>query len=74
MSPLSCFAYLVMATFSGIMHHKTQIISKWFLEQDGEFTTLKGPPQLPELNQVEKLWDVLKGDIHIIDAHLTILQ
>ncbi len=54
--------------------HKAQIISDWFLEHDNEFTFLKWPPQSPDLNPIEHLWDVVEQEIHIMDVQPTNLQ
>ncbi len=54
--------------------HKAQIISDWFPEHDNEFTLLKWPPQSPDLNPIEDLWDVVERKILILDVQPTNLQ
>ncbi len=54
--------------------HKAQIISDWFLEHDNAFTLLKWPPQSPDINPIEHLWDVVEREIHIMDVQPTNLQ
>ncbi len=54
--------------------HKAQIISDWFIDHDNEFTLLKRPPQLPDLNPIEHLWDVVEREICIMYVQPTNLQ
>jgi len=48
--------------------------SNWFLEHDNEFTVVKCPPQSPDLNQTELLWDVVKRELRALDVHPTNLH
>ncbi len=54
--------------------HKAQIISDWFLEHDNVLTSLKWPPQSPDLNPIKHLWDVVEREILIMDVQPTNLQ
>ncbi len=54
--------------------YKAQIISDWFLEYDNEFTLLKWPPQSPDFNPIEHLWDVVEREICIMNVQPTNLQ
>ncbi len=51
-----------------------RIISDWSLENDNEFTLLKWPPQSPDLNPIDHLWDVVEREIRIMDVQPTNLQ
>lgn len=51
--------------------HKPQIISNCFVENNNEFTVLKSPPQSPDPNPIEHLWDVAEHEIPIMDVQPT---
>ncbi len=64
--------HLLMATSSRIMHHVTKLKSP----QTGflKMTLPKWPPQSPDLNPIDHLWDVVEQEICIMDVQPTNLQ
>lgn len=48
------------------MGHEANIVSDPFLEHYNEFAVLKWPPQLPDLNPPEHLWNVVEQEICIV--------
>nr|KAF6310699.1 hypothetical protein mMyoMyo1_008757 [Myotis myotis] len=43
--------------------HGACIVQEWFQEHEGDFTLLRWPPESPDLNPVEHLWDEIKRAI-----------
>ena len=43
--------------------HTAKIVQEWFEEHDKEFKVLPWPPNSPDLNPIEHLWDVLEKQV-----------
>lgn len=49
-------------------------ITNWCLVLDNEFIVFNWPPQYPDLDTIEQLWDVVEHEIYITDVEPTNLQ
>uniref|UniRef100_A0A3Q2PSX3 Mitochondrial ribosomal protein L58 n=1 Tax=Fundulus heteroclitus TaxID=8078 RepID=A0A3Q2PSX3_FUNHE len=54
--------------------HNADVISNWFLEHKEEFTVLRLPPQSPDLNAMEHLWEMVEREVRTMAAQPTSQQ
>ena len=48
--------------------HKAKMVQEWFEEHNNEFEVLTWPPNSPDLNPIEHLWDVLNKQVRSMEA------
>ncbi|KAK3510356.1 hypothetical protein QTP70_004933 [Hemibagrus guttatus] len=48
--------------------HKAKTVQEWFDEHNNEFEVLTWPPNSPDLNPIEHLWDVLDKQVRSMEA------
>ena len=48
--------------------HKAKMVQDWFEEHSSEFEVLTWPPDSPDLNPIEHLWDVLDEQVRSVEA------
>ena len=48
--------------------HKAKMVQEWFEEHNNEFEVLTWPPNSPDLNPIEHLWDVLNKQVRSKEA------
>ncbi|KAK3553900.1 hypothetical protein QTP70_012922 [Hemibagrus guttatus] len=54
--------------------HKAKMLQEWFDEHNNEFEELTPPPNSPDLNPIERLWDVLDKQVPSMEAQSLNLQ
>ncbi|KAK3544158.1 hypothetical protein QTP86_003944 [Hemibagrus guttatus] len=62
------YSLMAVASFSRIMRHKAEMVQEWFDEHNNEFEVLTWPPNSPDLNPIEHLWDVLDKQVRSMEA------
>ncbi len=68
------YPHLLMVTSGRIMHHVTKFKSSQTGFLNMTMSSLYSPPQSPDLNPIEHLWDVVEQEICIMDVQPTNLQ
>ncbi|KAF7640777.1 hypothetical protein LDENG_00015010, partial [Lucifuga dentata] len=54
--------------------HTAEIVQEWFEEHDKEFKVLTWPPNSPDLNPIEHLWDVMEKQVRSMEVPPPYLQ
>ena len=61
---------LILFQQDNVSCHTAKIVQEWFEEHDKEFKVLTWPPNSPDLNLIEHLWDVLDKQVRAMKAEL----
>ena len=48
--------------------HKAKLVLEWFEEHNNEFGVLNWPPNTPDVNPAEHLWDVLDKQVQSMEG------
>ncbi|KAK3557200.1 hypothetical protein QTP70_026141, partial [Hemibagrus guttatus] len=54
--------------------HKAKMVQEWFDEHNNQFEVSTWPPNSPDLNPIENLWDVLDKQVQSMEASPRNLQ
>ncbi|KAK3516869.1 hypothetical protein QTP70_027070, partial [Hemibagrus guttatus] len=54
--------------------HKAEMVQEWFDDHNNQFEVLTPPPNSPDLNPIQYLWDVLDKQVRSMEAPSRILQ